>query len=96
MGLRVGVARLCQGSSRGGAIMPVSGEQLDPLLGKRVRVYLKDGADLSGVFRVNLKREQRFLLKERGGIDQVIDYHRTVRVVDLEGRKNWWQRLLKR
>jgi hypothetical protein len=76
--------------------MPVSGEQFDPLLGKRVRVYLKDGADLSGVFKTNLKAEQRFLLKERGGVDQVIPYHRAVRIVNLEGQKSWWRKLLGR
>jgi len=76
--------------------MPVSGEELDPLLGKRVRVYLKEGADLSGIFKVNLKSEERFLLEERGGLDQVIPYSRTIRVVNLEATKGWWRRLLKR
>jgi len=76
--------------------MPVTGEELDPLLGKRVRVFLKDGADLSGVFKVNLKTEQRFHLKERGGLDQVIPYSRVVRVQDLQKKRSWLQRLLRR
>jgi len=76
--------------------MPVTGEELDPLLGKRVRVFLKDGADLSGVFKVNLKTEQRFHLKGRGGLDQVITYSRVVRVQDLQKKRSWLQRLLRR
>ena len=76
--------------------MPVHGEELDPLLGKRVRVYLKDGADLSGIFKVNLKGEQRFLLRQRGGLEQVIPYVRAARVVNLEEQKSWWRRLLRR
>jgi hypothetical protein len=58
-------------------------------VGKHVRVYLKEGADRSGVFKANLKDQQRFLLKERGGVDQVISYHNAVRVVDLESKKGW-------
>jgi len=75
--------------------MPVTGEELDPLLGKRVRVHLKDGADLSGILKINLKREQRFHLTQRGGLDQVIPYQRAVRVEDLEGKRSWWRRLLR-
>ncbi len=75
--------------------MPVTGEELDPLLGKRVRVHLKDGADLSGILKVNLKREQRFHLEQRGGLDQVISYQRAARVVNLEGKRSWWRRLLR-
>ena len=76
--------------------MPVTGEELDPLLGKHVRVFLKDGADLSGIFKVNLRTEQRFHLEGRGGLDQVIIYNRVVRVQDLEEKRSWWQRLLRR
>ena len=76
--------------------MPVTGEGLDPLLGKHVRVHLKDGADISGVFKVNLKEEQRFLLKQRGGLDQVIPYQKVVRVDSLERKRSWWRRLLRR
>ncbi len=76
--------------------MPVTGDQLDPLLGKHVRVFLKDGADLSGIFKVNLKPQQRFHLKGRGGLDQVISYNRVVRVQDLEQKRSWWQRLRRR
>ena len=76
--------------------MVVNGDQLDPLLGKRVCVHLKDGADITGVFRANLKNEQRFLLREHGGIDQVIEYQQTVRVEDLDRPRSWWQRLLRR
>ena len=76
--------------------MVVRGDELDPLLGKRVRVHLKDGADLSGVLKVNLKREQRFLLRERGGIDQVIYYSKAVGVEDLERPRSWWRRVLRR
>jgi len=76
--------------------MPVTGDELDPLLGKHVRVYLKDGANLTGIFKVNLKNEQRFLLKQQGGIDQVIPYQRAMRVVNLEAKSGWWRRLLGR
>lgn len=76
--------------------MPLNGEELDPLVGKRVRVYLKDGADLSGVFKANLKGEQRFLLRQRGGLEQVIPYANAAKVVNLEERKSWWRRLLRR
>jgi len=76
--------------------MPISGDELDPLLGKRVRVHLKDGADLSGILKLNLRNEQRFLLKQRGGLDQVISYERAARVVSLEKKPSWWRRLLKR
>ena len=75
--------------------MPVTGEELDPLLGKHVRVHLKDGADLSGILKVNLKREQRFHLEQRGGLDQVISYQRAARVVNLEGKPSWWRRMLR-
>jgi hypothetical protein len=76
--------------------MPVTGERLDLLVGKPVRVYLKDGANLSGILKVNLKHEQRFLLRQRGGLDQVIPYDRVVRVDNLERKPAWWRRLLHR
>jgi len=48
------------------------------------------------IFKVNLKDQQRFLLKERGGVDQVISYHSVVRVVNLERKKGLLGRLLRR
>jgi hypothetical protein len=76
--------------------MPVTGEGLDPLLGKRIRVRLKDGADISGIFKVNLKQEQRLLLRQRGGLEQVIPYQKVERVDSLERKRAWWRRLLHR
>ena len=76
--------------------MVVTGDQLDPLLGKHVRVYLRDGADLSGVLKANRRNEQRFLLQEHGDIDQVIYYHQAARVENLERSRSWWRRLLGR
>jgi len=76
--------------------MPVTGEGLDPLLGKRIRVRLKDGVDISGIFKVNLKQEQRLLLRQRGGLEQVIPYQKVARIDSLERRPVWWRRLLHR